>query len=138
MCDGFTLFPGLVFLQDLRWRQPGWVGGWGRGAYVYLFIPLLCLSREGPDNQVAGVREDESEILGSTAVKRLKCYYCWVAFPPWSAMTARPSSVKNVSARDNHRKLNKASRGASPAIHHPRPGIFQLFISPPCHPYKCL
>lgn len=121
-----------------RMKGRGWAGGGEEGAYVYLFISLLCLAGEGPGNQVAGVREDESEILGSSAVKRLKCYYCWVAFPPWSGMTARPSSVKNVSARDNHRKLNKASRGGSPAINHPEPGISQLSVSPPCHPYKCL
>lgn len=63
--------------------------------------------------------------------KKIKVLLLLVFFPPWSIVTARPSSVKNVSARDNHRKLNKASGGASAPINHWVPGKFQLSVSLP-------
>lgn len=63
--------------------------------------------------------------------KKIKVLLLLVFFPPWSIVTARPSSVKNVSARDNHRKLNKASGGASAPINHWVPGKFQPSVSLP-------
>lgn len=63
--------------------------------------------------------------------KKIKVLLLLGFFPPWSIVTARPSSVKNVSARDNHRKLNKASGGASAPINHWVPGKFQPSVSLP-------
>ena len=63
--------------------------------------------------------------------KKIKVLLLLGFFPPWSIVTARPSSVKNVSVRDNHRKLNKASGGASAPINHWVPGKFQPSVSLP-------
>lgn len=97
--------------------------------YIYLFVVISYPGRSRIMNCVRqgrwiwDTREQHS--------KEIKVLLLLGFFPPWSVVTARPSSVKNVSERDNHRKLNKASGEASSTIHHWVPGNFQPSVSLP-------